>query len=66
MNKTCLIIRFFTSLIGLYNVLRFIWIELEKIQFGADVFANSWVDTGVCLLIAIVIEELLFYGEHEW
>lgn len=56
-------IRFIFSFIGIYGILRHIWIELEKMQFGADVFASSWVDTFVCAIVAFALSLILLLAE---
>lgn len=63
MYEGCLVIRFIFSFIGMYDFLRFVWIEVEKMQFGADVLANSWADSVVCAIVSIALNLFFLYGE---
>ena len=63
MYGSCLVIRFIFSFIGIYDVIRYIWIEVEKMQFGADVLADSWADSIVCAIVAMALNLIFLYGE---
>lgn len=65
MDRFCAVTRFLASWLGIFEVIGILWREAEKMQFGADIFQSSIVDTVICVIIALALNLLLVYGEEE-